>query len=206
MSAVMTALSERKVNEMSTTNILIAGVGGQGTVLTARVLSRLLMQKGYDIKVSEIHGMSQRGGSVITQVRYGEKVYSPIIPPGTADYILAFEMLEGVRALPYLKTGGTMIVNNREINPMPVVMGKAQYPRDLEATLQNCGAETCIFDAYVQAVAAGNPKCLNMVMLGAWAKQAGFEKDECLEVVAANVPAKLLEINKKAFLRGYDAF
>lgn len=206
MFAATTASSERKVNEMSITNILIAGVGGQGTVLTARVLSRLLIQKGYDIKVSEIHGMSQRGGSVITQVRYGEKVYSPIIAPGTADYVLAFEMLEGVRALPYLKEGGTVIVNDREINPMPVVMGKAQYPRDLEKTLKSCGAEACVFDAYVQALAAGNPKCLNMVMLGAWAKKAGFDKAECLDVVAENVPAKLLETNKKAFLRGYDAF
>jgi len=165
---------------MSVKNILIAGVGGQGTVLTAKVLSRLLIKKGYDIKVSEIHGMSQRGGSVITQVRYGEKVYSPIIAPGTADYVLGFELLEAVRAIPYLKEGGTLITNDREINPMPVVMGKAEYPRDLEAYLNDCGAEVCVFDAYVQAVAAGNPKCLNMVLLGAWAKKAGFDAVEIL--------------------------
>ena len=165
---------------MSVQNILIAGVGGQGTVLTAKVLSRLLIKKGYDIKVSEIHGMSQRGGSVITQVRYGEKVASPIIAPATADYILAFEMLEAVRALPYLKEGGTIITNDREINPMPVVMGKAD--------------------------AAGNPKCLNMVMLGAWAKKAGFDAEECLAVVEENVPPKFLEVNKKGFMRGYNAF
>lgn len=191
---------------MSVKNILIAGVGGQGTVLTAKVLSRLLIKKGYDIKVSEIHGMSQRGGSVITQVRYGEKVCSPIIAPATADYILAFEKLEAVRALPYLKEGGTIITNDREINPMPVVMGKAEYPKDLEAFLKGCGADVCIFDAYVQAVAAGNPKCLNMVMLGAWAKKAGFDHDECLAVVEENVPPKFLEVNKKGFMRGYDAF
>lgn len=191
---------------MSVKNILIAGVGGQGTVLTAKVLSRLLIKKGYDIKVSEIHGMSQRGGSVITQVRYGDKVYSPIIAPGTADYVLGFELMEAVRAIPYLKEGGTLISNNREINPMPVVMGKAEYPRDLEAYLENSSAETCIFDAYVQAVAAGNPKCLNMVLLGAWAKKAGFDAEECLAVVEENVPAKFLEVNKKGFMRGYDAF
>lgn len=191
---------------MSVKNILIAGVGGQGTVLTAKVLSRLLIKKGYDIKVSEIHGMSQRGGSVITQVRYGEKVYSPIIAPGTADYVLGFELMEAVRAIPYLKEGGILITNDREINPMPVVMGKAEYPRDLEAYLKDCGAEVCVFDAYVQALAAGNPKCLNMVLLGAWAKKAGFDAEECLEVVAENVPAKFLEVNKKGFMRGYDAF
>lgn len=191
---------------MEVKNILIAGVGGQGTVLTAKVLSRLLIKKGYDIKVSEIHGMSQRGGSVITQVRYGEKVYSPIIAPGTADFILGFELLETVRAIPHLKEGGTVIANNREINPMPVVMGKAAYPRDLEAYLRDCGAEVCVFDAYVQAVAAGNPKCLNMVLWGAWAKKAGFDAEECLAVVEENVPAKFLEVNKKGFMRGYDAF
>ena len=191
---------------MSVQNILIAGVGGQGTVLTAKVLSRLLIKKGYDIKVSEIHGMSQRGGSVVTQVRYGEKVCSPIIAPGTADYILAFEILEAVRALPYLKEGGTIITNDREINPMPVVMDKAEYPKDLEAFLKECGADACIFDAYVQAVAAGNPKCLNMVMLGAWAKKAGFDAEECLAVVEENVPPKFLEVNKKGFMRGYNAF
>ena len=191
---------------MSVQNILIAGVGGQGTVLTAKVLSRLLIKKGYDIKVSEIHGMSRRGSSVVTQVRYGEKVASPIIAPGTADYILAFEKLEAVRALPYLKEGGTIITNDREINPMPVVMGKAEYPKDLEAFLNECGADACIFDAYVQAVAAGNPKCLNMVMLGAWAKKAGFDPEECLAVIEENVPPKFLEINKKGFMRGYNAF
>jgi len=191
---------------MNVKNILIAGVGGQGTVLTAKVLSRLLIKKGYDIKVSEIHGMSQRGGSVITQVRYGEKVYSPIIAPATADYILAFEKLEAVRALPYLKEGGVLIANDREINPMPVVMGKAEYPKDLAAFLEKISADTCVFDAYVQAVTAGNPKCLNMVMLGAWAKKAGFNVDECLAVVEENVPPKFLEVNKKGFMRGYDAF
>lgn len=191
---------------MSVKNVLIAGVGGQGTVLTARVLSRLLMKKSYDIKVSEIHGMSQRGGSVVTQVRYGEKVFSPIIAPGTADYIIAFEKLEGVRALPYLKEGGTIIINEREINPMPVVIGKAKYPADLESFLNGCGAKVRLFNAYAQALSAGSTKCLNMVMLGAWAKTAGFDESECLDVVSANVPQKFLEINRNGFMRGYNAF
>ena len=189
---------------MSVQNVLIAGVGGQGTVLTARVLSRLLIQKGYDVKVSEIHGMSQRGGSVVTQVRYGDKVHSPIIAPASADYIIAFEKLEGVRALPYLKEGGTIIVNERELNPMPVVTGKEKYPGDLEAFLRRCGAKVILFDAYVQSLAAGNVKALNMVMLGAWAKAASFDATECLAVVAENVPQKFLEINEKGFMRGYD--
>ena len=189
-----------------TTSIRIVGVGGQGTLRASKLIGRALLTQGYDVKLSDVHGMSQRGGSVITQVRYGEKVASPIIAPATADYILAFEMLEAVRALPYLKEGGTIITNDREINPMPVVMGKAEYPKDLEAFLKECGADACIFDAYVQAVAAGNPKCLNMVMLGAWAKKAGFDAEECLAVVEENVPPKFLEVNKKGFMRGYNAF
>lgn len=187
-------------------SILIAGVGGQGTVLTARVLSRLLLQKGYDIKVSEIHGMSQRGGSVVTQVRYGDKVYSPIIAPKSADHLIAFELLEGVRALPYLKESGTITINEQKINPMPVVTGKASYPDDLETFLHNCGATVKLFNAYLLALKAGNAKCLNMVMLGAWAKNAGFDEEECLEIVGANVPQKLLEVNIDGFRRGYHAF
>lgn len=187
-------------------NILIAGVGGQGTVLTARVLSRLLLKKGYDIKVSEIHGMSQRGGSVVTQVRFGDKVYSPIIAPGSADDIIAFEKIEGIRALPYLKEGGAIIVNEQEINPMPVVTGKTCYPDDLNDFLDHCSAKVKRFNAHLLAMESGNAKCLNMVMLGAWAKNAGFAEEECLEVVADNVPQKFLEVNKKGFMRGYNAF
>lgn len=189
-------------------SILIAGVGGQGTVLTARVLSRLLLQKGYDIKVSEIHGMSQRGGSVVTQVRYGDKVHSPIIAPNSADDIIGFELLEGVRALPYLKEGGTIIVNEQKINPMPVVIGKATYPDDLKDFLCHCGAKVKLFDAHLLAMKAGNAKCLNMVMLGAWAKNAGleFNEEECLNIIANNVPQKFLNVNIDGFKRGYHAF
>ncbi len=188
------------------TNILIAGVGGQGTVLAAKVLSRLLIAKGYDIKVSEIHGMSQRGGSVVTQVRCGEKVYSPIIEEGTADYILAFEKLEGVRVLPYLKKGGCLIVNEKEINPMPVTMGKMEYPSDLADFLKNLDAKVSIFDAYAMALGAGNPKALNMVLLGAWAKAFGLKEDDCLKVIEENVPAKFMAVNEKGFKKGYETF
>lgn len=189
-------------------SILIAGVGGQGTVLTARILSRLLLQRGYDIKVSEIHGMSQRGGSVVTQVRYGDKVHSPIIAPKSADHIIGFELLEGVRALPYLKEGGTVIINGQKIKPMPVVIGKVPYPDDLEAFLDHCGAKVKLFDAHLLAMKAGNAKCLNMVMLGAWANDAGlpFTEEEYLDTVAANVPAKFLDVNIDGFKRGYHAF
>lgn len=186
-----------------TTNILIAGVGGQGTVLAARILSRLLIAKGYDIKVSEIHGMSQRGGSVITQVRFGEKVYSPIIEPGSADYLLAFEKLEGVRALPYLRQGGCLIVNAKEINPMPVTMGKMPYPSDLDDYLKSIDAKVTLFDAYSLALNAGNPKALNMVLLGAWAQAFGLKEEEGLKVIEDNVPAKFLDVNIEGFKKGY---
>ncbi|MEG0875277.1 MAG: indolepyruvate oxidoreductase subunit beta [Clostridiales bacterium] len=188
-----------------TTNILIAGVGGQGTVLAAKILSRLLIKKGYDIKVSEIHGMSQRGGSVITQVRFGEKVYSPIIAPGTADYILAFEKMEAIRALPYLKKGGYLIANEKEINPMPVTMGKIAYPTDLETFMNGLDAHVTIFNAYAMAMAAGNPKALNMVLLGAWTKAFGFSEQEGLDVIRDNVPQKFLAVNEKGFKKGYEA-
>lgn len=188
-----------------TINILLAGVGGQGTVLAAKILSRLLISKGYDIKVSEIHGMSQRGGSVVTQVRFGENVHSPIIAPGTADYILAFEKLEAARVLPYLRKGGCLIVNEKEINPMPVTMGKAKYPTDIEKTLEGLDAKVTIFNAYAMAQAIGNPKALNMVLLGAWAKAFGLEEEEGLGVIRENVPEKFIEINVKGFKKGYEA-
>lgn len=186
-------------------NILIVGVGGQGTILAARILSRLLISKGYDIKVSEIHGMSQRGGSVVSQVRFGEKVYSPIIAPGTADYILAFEKLEAVRALPYLKKGGHAIINEAEINPMPVTMGVAEYPRDLDQYLKSIDANVSLFNAYAIAQIAGNPKSLNMVLLGAWAKVFGLAEEECIAVIEKNIPTKFLDVNKKGFHKGYEA-
>lgn len=185
------------------TNILIAGVGGQGTILAGRVLSRLIMNRGYDIKISEIHGMSQRGGSVVTQVRYGGHVYSPIVPLGEADYVLAFEKLEALRTAAYLKKDGNLIANNREIAPMPVIIGQATYPTDIEDFFAAQGTSATFFDAFGLAVEAGNSKALNMVLLGAWTAQANFTLAEGLEAVAVTVPPKLLAVNEKAFTSGY---
>ena len=185
-------------------NILIAGVGGQGTILAARVLSRLLLNRGYDLKVSEIHGMSQRGGSVVTQVRYGEAVAAPIIAQGSADYILAFEKLEALRMAPYLKRGGTLIANDRGIDPMPVTLGLAAYPTDIEEFFAKTDAKVLLFDAFAQAQAAGNSRALNMVLLGAWTATAGFPVEEGLAVLKETVPQKLLAVNEKAFRSGYQ--
>lgn len=189
---------------MNVTNILIAGVGGQGTILAARVLSRLIMNDGYDIKVSEIHGMSQRGGSVVTQVRYGDEVHSPIVPLGEADFILAFERLEALRMAPYLRRDGRLIANDRRIDPMPVIIGKAEYPTDIEKFFEQSNAHAMFFDAFAHAAAAGNGKALNMVLLGAWTALSEFSLEDGLKVLAETVPAKLLSVNEKAFKSGYE--
>lgn len=189
----------------ATKNILIAGVGGQGTILASRVLSQLLIARGYDIKVSEIHGMSQRGGSVITQVRFGEKVYSPIIAPACADYILAFEKLEALRALPYLREGGHIIINDQMIDPMPVVTGVMTYPQDIDAFLDVSGIHYTLLPARAMAIAAGNQKAVNMVLLGAWAGLWGLALAQGKEILAANLPAKSLAVNETGFEKGYQA-
>ncbi len=189
----------------TTKNILIVGVGGQGTILASRVLSQLLISRGYDIKVSEIHGMSQRGGSVTTQVRFGEKVYSPIIAPASADYILAFEKLEALRALPFLKEGGHLIVNDQVIDPMPVVIGAQQYPKDIDAFLAKSGIHYTLLHARGMALKAGNAKAVNMVLLGAWAKIWGLDLEEGKGILEANIPKKFLEVNLVGFEMGYRA-
>ena len=150
---------------MSTKNIMIVGVGGQGTLLASRILGNAVIQKGYDVKVSEVHGMSQRGGSVVTYVKFGDVVHSPIIDKGEADIILAFERLEAYRALPWLKKGGVMIVNDQQINPMPVITGAAKYPENI---LDKIGAEADVtaLDALSLALEAGNAKAANVVLIG----------------------------------------
>ena len=160
-----------------TKNIMIVGVGGQGTLLASRILGNTVIKEGYDVKVSEVHGMSQRGGSVVTYVKYGDKVYSPIIDKGEADIILAFELLEGYRALPFLKKGGKIIVNNQQIDPMPVITGAAQYPADIEKKLSE-KADLTILDALSLAKNAGNIKAVNVVLIGVMAKQTdiAYEK------------------------------
>ena len=188
---------------MSTKNIMIVGVGGQGTLLASRILGNAVIRKGYDVKVSEVHGMSQRGGSVVTYVKFGDAVHSPIIDKGEADIILAFECLEAYRALPWLKKGGKMIVNNQMINPMPVITGAAEYPADV---LQKLGAvvDLTAVDALALAREAGNAKAVNVVLIGVMAKNTEIPYEEWVEAIKATVPPKFLEVNLKAFDRGYN--
>ncbi len=183
-------------------NIMIVGVGGQGTLLASRILGNLLVKKGYDVKVSEVHGMSQRGGSVVTYVKYGDKVYSPVIDKGEADVILAFERLEALRALPYLKKGGKMIVNDRAIAPMPVITGNAVYPEGIIETLEKY-ADVKSLDAQSIAEAVGSVKAVNVVLIGVLAKTTDIPKEEWLDVLRTTVPAKLLDVNLNAFEQGY---
>ena len=182
---------------------MIVGVGGQGTLLASRILGNTVINEGYDVKVSEVHGMSQRGGSVVTYVKYGEKVYSPIIDEGEADIILAFELLEAYRALPFLKKGGKMIVNAQQIDPMPVITGAAEYPADIEKKLAEV-ADVTIADALGAAKAAGNAKAVNVVLIGVLAKASDIAYEKWVETLKTTVPAKFLEVNLKAFDIGYN--
>lgn len=188
---------------MNTKSIMIVGVGGQGTLLASRILGNAVISEGYDVKVSEVHGMSQRGGSVVTYVRYGEKVYSPVIDKGQADIILAFELLEAYRALPYLKEGGKIIVNNQKINPMPVIIGAAKYPESLSDKLSD-KADTTVIDALALAKKAGNIKAVNVVLIGVMAKNTDIEYETWVETIKNTVPEKFLEVNLKAFEYGYN--
>ena len=184
------------------TNILIVGVGGQGTILASKVLAGVVQKKGLDVKVAEIHGMSQRGGSVFTQVRYGKNVASPTIPHGEADILLAFEKLEALRWLPFLKKDGIMLINDQRIDPMPVITGSAQYPPDaLDTIKENCPNATVI-DGLEEAVKAGNVKAVNMVLLGFLSSFLDFDKEIWLKVMKDTIPLKLLDVNIKAFEAG----
>lgn len=182
-------------------DILIAGVGGQGTLLASRVLGKYALLKGLDIKLSEVHGMAQRGGSVITFVRMGDKVDSPIIDFGGADVVLAFEKLEALRYAHYLKKEGKTIYSTQEIMPMPVVTGAAEYPTDIESRLQNPVG----IDAMKYALLAGNAKAANSVMIGFLTKTMGFDYETMKKALAESVPQKLLEMNVKAFEYGFSA-
>ena len=189
---------------METKNVLIVGVGGQGTLLASKLLGRILLTKGYDIKVSEVHGMSQRGGSVVTYVRYGDKVSSPLIDKGEADVILSFELLEAARWSEFLKPGGKIITNTQEIDPMPVITGAADYPENLEDKLKALGAEVDSFDALSLAEQAGTSKAVNLVLMGRFSNDFDFSVDEWMEAIAQSVNEKFLEVNKKAFLLGRE--
>lgn len=190
---------------METKNIMIVGVGGQGSLLASKLLGRLLLTRGYDIKVSEVHGMSQRGGSVVTYVRFGEKVYSPVIDKGEADFIVSFEMLEGARWTEFLKPGGKMVVNTQKINPMPVIIGAAEYPEALEEKIRSAGIDLDAFDALSLAEKAGSAKAVNIVLMGKLSKYFDFSEAEWMHAIEESVPAKFLELNKKAFLLGREA-
>ena len=187
---------------MATKNILIVGVGGQGTLLASKLMGKCFMQEGYDVKVSEVHGMSQRGGSVVTYVRYGEKVYSPVVDKGEADVIISFEMLEAARWVEYLKKGGTIVTNTQQINPMPVIIGAAEYPQNLAEKIAEKGINIEAFDALSLAEEAGTSKAVNLVLLGRISKYFDFTDEEWMDAIEKSVPAKFLELNKKAFAMG----
>ena len=187
---------------MKTTNIMIVGVGGQGSLLASKLLGRLLLNEGYDVKVSEVHGMSQRGGSVVTYVRYGEKVYSPIIDQGEADFIVSFEKLEAVRCASYLRTGGKIIVNSQEIDPMPVITGAAKYPHDGLTRLQEAGVDVDCMDALTPAIEAGSAKATNIVLMGRLSKALEIPKEKWIDALRQTVAPKFVEMNLKAFEAG----
>ena len=190
---------------MKTKNIMIVGVGGQGSLLASKLLGRLLLTRGYDIKVSEVHGMSQRGGSVVTYVRYGDKVYSPVIDKGQADCIVSFELLEAARWTEYLKPGGKIIVNTQQINPMPVIIGAAQYPENLVEKMSAAGIDVDAFDALTLAEQAGSSKAVNIVLMGHMSRNFDFTEEEWMTALEQSVAPKFLEMNKKAFALGRNA-
>ena len=189
----------------STKSVMIVGVGGQGSLLASKLLGRLLVDEGYDVKVSEVHGMSQRGGSVVTYVRYGERVYSPIITEGEADIIISFEKLEAARYAKYLKADGTIVVNTQEIDPMPVIIGAAQYPTDVLSELTGKGLKVEALDALSLAVKAGSPKAVNIVLMGKAAEKFGIPKEKWIAAIENTVAPKFVEMNKVAFELGYNA-
>lgn len=190
---------------METKNIMIVGVGGQGSLLASKLLGKLFLSRGYDVKVSEVHGMSQRGGSVVTYVRYGGKVYSPIIDKGQADFILSFELLEAARWTEYLKPGGRIVTNTQQINPMPVITGAAQYPQGLVEKMRQAGMDVDAFDALSLAEEAGSAKAVNIVLLGRLSKSFDFSQAEWEQAIRESVPSKFLELNLRAFALGASA-
>lgn len=187
-------------------SILIVGVGGQGTLLTGRIIGAYAVDKGLDVKMSEVHGMAQRGGSVVMQVKYGEKVYSPLIEYGEADIIFAFEKLEALRYLPYLKSDGVMIACTQQIAPMPVVIGAEEYPAQIEEKLKAQCDKLCLIDALSIAKEIGNVKVINMIMIGAYAAYSGESLEKWEGIIEKIVPAKTIEMNKRALHEGYKAY
>ena len=181
---------------------MIVGVGGQGSLLASRIIGNVLLSQGFDVKVSEVHGMSQRGGSVVTYVKYGDKVYSPVIEKGEADIIMSFELLEAARWLSYLKKGGHLITSTQQLDPMPVITGAAQYPENITDKLAALGADVISADALSLAQQAGNAKASNVVLIGLIASKMDFPDDVWISAIKQCVPEKFLELNLKAFELG----
>ena len=186
-----------------TKNIMIVGVGGQGTLLTSLILGVITVEAGYDVKLSEVHGMAQRGGSVVTYVRYGEKVAEPIVEEGQADVLIAFERLEALRYAHFLKKDGVIIVNDQRIDPMPVVTGVAKYPDGIIEKLSKKYRVVSV-DAMDEAIKMGNSRVFNVIILGIAAKNMDFPKDQWIEVIKKTVPPKTIDINVAAFEKGYE--
>lgn len=184
---------------METKNIIIVGVGGQGSLLASKILGHLLLNAGFDVKVSEVHGMSQRGGSVITYVRFGDKVFSPVVDRGQADFIVSFEILETARWLSYLKSGGQIVTNTQQIDPMPVITGAAQYPSNLVEKIRATGIKIDAMDCLTLAREAGSVKAVNIVLLGRLSRYFDIAESDWQNSLAACVPPKFLELNRRAF-------
>jgi len=190
---------------MDTRNILIVGVGGQGSLLASKLMGRALLIEGYDAKVSEVHGMSQRGGAVVTYVRYGDKVYSPIVDKGQAELLVSFEILETARWLDHLMPGGQIVTNTQQIDPIPVITGAAKYPENLIEKFKATGARVDAIDALSLAEAAGSSKTVNIVMMGRLSKYFPFPKETWIRALEESVSVKLLEMNRRAFDAGAGA-
>lgn len=187
---------------MDTKNIMIVGVGGQGSLLASKLLGNLFLSEGYDVKVSEVHGMSQRGGSVVTYVRYGDKVYSPVIDEGEADFIVSFEILEAARWLKYLKADGQIVTSIQSIDPMPVITGAAKYPENLSDKLKATGINVDVMDCLALAKEAGSVKAVNVVLIGRLSHYFDIPEEEWIKVIKDTVPEKFVEMNVKAFELG----
>ncbi len=183
----------------TTVNILIAGVGGQGTVLASKILGHVAMAAGFDVKQSEIHGMSQRGGSVVTHVRYGKKIYSPLVAAGNADVIMAFEELEALRYLPYLKKEGLLIVNQQQMLPMPVIAGNAEYPKNVVEEVTAMGVKVKAASASALAMEQGDARAANVVLLGILARHLDFPMELWQDAIRHTVKEKLIDMNLRAF-------
>ena len=191
--------------DMKTTSVMIVGVGGQGSLLASKLLGRLLVDEGYDVKVSEVHGMSQRGGSVVTYVRFGEKVYSPIVTDGEADLIISFEKLEAARYARFLKKDGRIVVNTQQIDPMPIIIGAAEYPNAVLDELSAKGLQVEALDALSLAEQAGSSRAVNIVLMGRAAKQFDIPYERWIAAIEKTVAPKFVEMNKKAFDLGYHS-